>query len=221
MLALVCSLSKAALIDPQRTDLRLERRARNSEPLRRTRWAEHPPTTSFQRGLDDRFLLSGERARHRSWTSTCSLSGQPALVDREFVAITHDHRAFDDVLELAHISWPGIGTQVIERPPVDTADRLARLTSVAIDEVSDQQLNIVGAVAKRRYSDGKHVQPIEEIAAKRAGLNRGLQVAVRGGDDAHVDPDGCAASDALELAVLQHPQQRDLCLHRQLAHFIE
>jgi hypothetical protein len=110
---------------------------------------------------------------------------------------------------------------VIEGPLVDAPDRLARLARVAIDEVFDQQRDVVGALAKRWHRDRKHVQPIEEIAAERAGLDRRLQVAVRGGDDAHVDAHRCAPSDALELALLQDTEQCDLRLHRQLADFVE
>ena len=67
----------------------------------------------------------------------------------------------------------------------------------------------------------KHVQAIEEIAAERARLDRRLQVAVRGGDHAHVDANRCAPADTLELTLLQDAEQRDLGLHRQLADFVE
>ena len=68
---------------------------------------------------------------------------------------------------------------------------------------------------------GKHVQAIEEIASERARLDRRLEVAVGGGDDAHVDTNRRAPSDPLELALLQDAEQGDLGLHRQLAHLVE
>src|SRR6266478_1881381 len=34
--------------------------------------------------------------------------GQPALVDGELVAVAYDHRALDDVLQLAHVPRPRI-----------------------------------------------------------------------------------------------------------------
>ena len=78
-----------------------------------------------------------------------------------------------------------------------------------------------GALAERRHRDRKDVQPIEEIAAERARLDRRLQVAVRRGDDADVDANRCGPSDTLELALLQDAKQRDLRLHRQVADFVE
>ena len=193
----------------------------NAEPLRRPRWSEHPSATRPQRVLDDRLLVSGERAGQRKWALDRRSGGQPALVDREFVGVAHDHRPLNHVLQLAHIARPRIRPQVIERPLVDAPDRLARLPRVAIDEVLDQQRDVVGPLAKRRHRDGKHVQPVEEIAAERARLDRRLQVAVRGGDHAHVDANRCASSDTLELTLLQDAEQRDLGLHRQLADFVE
>ena len=88
-------------------------------------------------------LVSGERAGQREPTLDGGPGGQPALVDREFVGVAHDHRPLDHVLQLAHVARPRIRAQVIERPLVDAPDRLARLPRVAIDEVLDQQRNVV------------------------------------------------------------------------------
>ena len=41
--------------------------------------------------------------------STAAAPGEPALVDREFVGVGHDHRPLDHVLQLANIPRPGIG----------------------------------------------------------------------------------------------------------------
>ena len=48
-----------------------------------------------------------------------------------------------------------------------------------------------------------------------------LEVAVGRRDDADVDLDRLAAADALELALLQHAQQLDLHLQRQVADLVE
>ena len=48
-----------------------------------------------------------------------------------------------------------------------------------------------------------------------------LEIAVRRGDDAHVDLDRLAAADPLELALLQDAQQLDLHVQRELADLVE
>ena len=47
------------------------------------------------------------------------------------------------------------------------------------------------------------------------------QVAIGGGDQAHIGADGARAAQALELALLQHAQQLGLQLERNLADFVE
>ncbi len=73
----------------------------------------------------------------------------------------------------------------------------------------------------RGSDDRHHLQPVIQIAAKRAGRDRILQVAVRGREDAHVDLDRIVRADARDLAALQHAQQLDLRGHRHVADFVE
>src|SRR5262245_36005299 len=146
---------------------------------------------------------------------------QPALVDHELVGLADNHRPLDHVLQLAYVTWPRIRTQVIHSPLVDSLDRLARLARVAIDEVFDQQRDVIRALTQGGHADRKDVQPIEEIAAKRARPDRGWQVTIGGGDDADVDLHRRSSPDALELTLLQDTEQCDLRLHRQFANFVE
>ena len=53
-------------------------------------------------------------------------------------------------------------------------------------------------------------EPIVEILAESPGLQLGLQVLVRRGDDPGIHADGLAASDALDLPLLQKPQKLGL-----------
>jgi len=55
--------------------------------------------------------------------------------------------------------------------------------------------------------DFQHAQPEEEIPAKPSFCNLALQVAVRGGDNAHLDLDLLAPADALEGMPLEHSQK--------------
>src|SRR5262245_3154147 len=125
---------KAVRVDPEDTDLRFERRARDAGPRRRARWPEHTSPARAQRILDDRLLLCGQPARQGQPAVGGRRGRQRALVDRELVAVGHDHRPLDDVLPLAHI-----------------------------DEVLDEHGNVLSSIAQRRHLQRKHVQPIEEL----------------------------------------------------------
>ena len=190
-------------VDSQRTNFRFECRARNAQPFGGPGGSIDPAAACPQGILDHCLLVSRDCTGQRESPLDRRSGGKPALVHSEFVGVAHNHRPLDHVLQFAHIARPLIRAQAIEGPLVDAPDRLARLARVAIDEVFDQQRDVVGALTKGWHRDRKDVQPIEEIAAEGARLDRGLQVAVRGGDDAHVDAHRCAPADALELALLQ------------------
>ena len=68
---------------------------------------------------------------------------------------------------------------------------------------------------------GKDVEPVVEVLAELAVGDQLLEVAVRRRDHAHVDANGLAAADALELALLQHAQQLDLHVQRHVADLVE
>src|SRR5690606_8114527 len=68
---------------------------------------------------------------------------------------------------------------------------------------------------------GGALQPIVEIFAKASLADHGPEVAVGGGDDAHIDADTRLAAEAAQGAVLQHPQQVDLHPRAQLTDLVE
>ena len=59
---------------------------------------------------------------------------------------------------------------------------------------------------------GDDVQAVEEVLPEGALAHQVGDVAVAGGNEAHVDLDRRLAPDAAELARLQHPQEVDLVL---------
>ena len=80
---------------------------------------------------------------------------------------------------------------------------------------------VVEPIAQRRQVDREDVEPVVEVLAELALRDQRLEVAVGGRDDADVDLDRLGAADALELALLQHAQQLDLHLQRQVADLVE
>ena len=90
-----------------------------------------------------------------------------------------------------------------------------------MNEVVDQQRNVLWPAPQWRHVDGKHVEPIVQIAPEGAGGDRAQQVAVGRRDHAHVGLQRLMSTDTLELPFLEHAQQRNLCLGGKLADLIE
>ena len=88
-------------------------------------------------------------------------------------------------------------------------------------EELDQLRNLFTALAQRRHVDLDHLQSIVEVFAERALPHHLFEIAIGGGDDAHVDFDGAIAAEFRELAVLQHVQDLGLERLRHLADFVE
>src|SRR5258708_40357251 len=74
---------------------------------------------------------------------------------------------------------------------------------------------------QRRHLDRKNVEPVKEIAPKRACGDSRLQVTIRGSNHPNVSEDGSGSTDSTKLVFLQSMQQSDLGLGRKLSNFIE
>ena len=86
---------------------------------------------------------------------------------------------------------------------------------------AQQQRHVGGALAQWRRVQGQHVEAVVQIFAKAASGNLGLQVAVGGGNHAHVHGHGLGAAHRVDHALLQHAQQLDLQLQRQVANLVQ
>src|SRR5262249_6522378 len=85
------SRPKPVLVDLQRTDFRLECRARNAEPCRGPGRPVDPSTACPQCLFDECFLVSSNGAGQHKGTFDRRPRGEPALVDYELVGVAHDH----------------------------------------------------------------------------------------------------------------------------------
>src|SRR5262249_56529182 len=113
-------------------------------------------------------------------------------------------RALDHILQLAHVARPGVRLEQIERRGVDTADRLAELPGETPDEQFYEHVQVSAALAQRRHVEREDRESIVEVAAVAALRDRESEIAIRSCDDAHVCRLRRRASDALELALLEH-----------------
>src|SRR5207302_2619373 len=90
-----------------------------------------------------------------------------------------------------------------------------------LHEVADERRDVLRALPQRRDRDREDVQPVVEVASEGPGRDHLLEVAVRRGDDAHVDLLRARTPEALELLLLQHAQELWLELGRNVADLVE
>src|SRR6202047_1614858 len=90
-----------------------------------------------------------------------------------------------------------------------------------MDKVFQQHQNVVLPFAKRGNLDREYVQPVVEVRAKCPACNRGFQIPISCRYYADIDFNGLRATHAFEFTFLQHPQECNLSVQRQLADFVE
>src|SRR6516164_568955 len=146
---------------------------------------------------------------------------QPDLIDRKRLAVAQDHRSFNHVLQFPNVPGPMVSLKHCQSSFVDILDLLSDFAGVALRKVFHQHRNILFAISKRRHIDGKDVQPIEKIASEGSCVDRCLQVAIRGSDNAYVNGDGLIPTNALELALLQYTQQGNLRFGGKISDLVE
>ena len=121
-----------------------------------------------------------------------------------------DHRPFDHVLQLPDVARPGVALQHLHGHGRHGVNGLARFAGKLLDEKAHQQGDVFPAVPERRHGDRKDLQAVVEIFAKPAAAKVLPQISIGRCDDPDVDPNRLRAAQALELAVLEHPQQLGL-----------
>jgi hypothetical protein len=74
-----------------------------------------------------------------------------------------------------------------------------------LQEKRGQRQQVLLTLAQRGQANREHVEPVIEISPESPGGHFGLQVAVGGGNDAHVAGNGSFAPYPFNLFFLQHP----------------
>src|SRR5262245_15290848 len=85
----------------------------------------------------------------------------------------------------------------------------------------NEHRDVVSALPQRRHLDRKDIQTVEKICPKRTCGDGAPQVPVRRRQDPHVHGDRLIASDALELTLLEDPQQLGLKFEGKAADLVE
>ena len=213
--------AEGVLVDPEAADARLQRARRHTERLRRAAVAIDTAAARLEGLFDLLTLVGGTGARRTYRPGRGGEARKLEVGEAEQAPASEDHRALDDVLQLADVSGPAIPAEHGHRRLVDPLDRLADLARVLARPVLGKERDVLGPLPQRRHPDREHVEPEEQVRAEPAFADRFLQVPVGGCHDAGVRPQRLMAAHALELALLQHAQEGDLDRRRQLAHLVE
>src|SRR6185436_1851905 len=118
----------------------------------------------------------------------------------------HEDGALDGVFELANVPRPSVALQRAHGGGLEPPDVLLELLREAIDEVRGERNDVLLALAQRRHLHVDDVEPVVQVLAELAAVDRLFEVLVRGGDQAHVHLHRARAPQSLELALLQDAQ---------------
>ncbi|MDT4788423.1 hypothetical protein FQZ97_208050 [compost metagenome] len=168
------------------------------------------------RGLLGRFADGRERER-----AVLGGGGQLQVVGLDHAVFAHGGGVADAVDQFAHVAGPVVLLDRAQRHRREAADACRRLLAHAVQHVFGDQQDVAAAFAQRWLAHAQHAQPVVEVAAEAFGGDRGFQVDVGGGDDAHVHVHRFGAAQPLDAAGFQEAKQAGLAFDRHVADFIE
>src|SRR5712692_2788003 len=141
------------------------------------------------------------------------------FIDDERSRIAQEVEALDEIAQLAHVPRPGVSAQrplTLRRQP-QLALRAAQLRG----ERARERDYVLGPLPQGRDLDGEDRQPVVQVLAEAPLRDRLAQVAMGGGDDAHVDAHRRSPAEPLHLALLEDAEKLRLQFERQLADLVE
>src|SRR5262249_39668234 len=173
-------------------------------------WPGDSPAAVAESTFDD--LTVGAQSRW-AYGRRCLRRGatpKPRFIDLQGASLTQNDGSLHNVLQLSDVAGPVVRPQKLQRRFVDTSNLLSHATGVPMCEVLHEQGNVLAAFAQGGQLQRKDVQSIEEVRSELASGDSLFQISIGRSDHSHVGADRPAASHALELALLQDSQQRDL-----------
>ncbi|BCR22636.1 hypothetical protein KAM429_31930 [Aquipseudomonas alcaligenes] len=127
----------------------------------------------------------------------------------------------EQVFQLTYVTRPVVRQQRRLGLGAQAQAAQVQARTVLFEEVPGQQQGITAALAQWRHLQRVDAEAVIEIGAEAPGAHFLGQVAVGGGEDAHIHPVLAVRAQALQLAALQHAQQLGLHRQRQFTDFVE
>ena len=132
-----------------------------------------------------------------------------------------DRRPLDGVRELADVPGPAVAEEEARRLGREAAHARAGPPGRVVEEGLREREDVLRPLAERRDRDLDDAQPVVEVAPEVARLDLPREVAVRRGDDPHVDLAAPVLADAPHLALLERAEELRLKAEGDLADLVE
>ena len=169
-------------------------------------------------GAMTRFSVADQSAARSDRADASAPKQQGAdLVGSHVAPGEEDRGALDEIAQLADIAGPAM----LGQAGMAGRGQARRLALRAGEEMRDEQGNVAGPLGQRRQVDREDAEAIEEVFAEAALVDRRIDVAMGGGDDADVDRDLAATADSLHRPFLEHAQQLHLHVGGHVADLVE
>ncbi len=116
-------------------------------------------------------------------------------------------RALDDVRQLAHVARPRVRDERAARVVAEDARRQVVIGACATEEVLGKEQHVLTTLTQGRELDGDDREPVIQVGAEAAGLDRGVQILARRRDDGDVDRIAARRAEPADLALLDHLEE--------------
>ena len=130
-----------------------------------------------------------------------------------------DHATLENVLELAYISRPAVGSEFSERSLVQALYR--SFAAQPLHEMVDQRRQILHVLGERWSADEEDCEPVVEIGTEVAVVGMLCERLVSCGHNPDIDFDGFVVTDALQLSTLDKAEELGLQRQRHLADLVK
>ena len=136
-------------------------------------------------------------------------------------ALAQNRGALERVAQFPNVPRPVVLQQRFTRVACQAGRRTSERLRDLLEERVAEQHDVALALAKRRQADVEHLQPVEEILAKIAALDRLAQIAVARRNDPDVGLVQPGPAESRKLPLLQNAQELGLRRWAHLAHLVE
>ncbi len=143
------------------------------------------------------------------------------LADPDRAAVAQQHRALEQVAELAQVAGPRVVDQRVQRGARHPHPRTAELAADPDQQAVGQDRDVLGALAQRRHAQRQRSDPEVQVAAEPLRGDQSVQIVVGRGDQAHRDRALADVAEPAEPLVLQDLEQLGLDREVHVADLVE
>jgi len=140
---------------------------------------------------------------------------------QQHIRIGQSHGALDGILQFADVAGPVVVLQHFISVLGDPQPGETAFLGQSLQEESCQQTDVLGAFTEGGNVNPHDVEPVKQIFAKFPLLHFLFQIAMRGGNDADIRPEGLVATHPGIFALLQDAENLALQGHGHVADFIQ